>query len=265
MKWGIKMKKKYFFFDIDGTLTDNKTKKIVPSALLTLRKLEENGHFVAIATGRAHYKARQFMNEVGLKNMVCSGGAALVINEELQMNLPLDLKKAQAICKQADELGYGLLLMLDDSIDCYARNNKFREQVGERLEPTNYIIDEQLDYDQLEAIYKIYVSIPRAEENKLTLKATLGHLRFVEEYLMFQYDEKKQGILDMMEYLHAAPEDVVVFGDDYNDMIMFDKRWMSIAMGNACEALKAKADYVTEENIEDGIYKACLKFGWIND
>ena len=47
--------KKYFFFDIDGTLTDNRTHKIVPSAEKTLHALEKNGHFVAIATGRAHY------------------------------------------------------------------------------------------------------------------------------------------------------------------------------------------------------------------
>lgn len=49
------MKKKYFFFDIDGTLTDRTTGKVVKSALETLKKLEAEGHFVAIATGRAHY------------------------------------------------------------------------------------------------------------------------------------------------------------------------------------------------------------------
>ena len=53
----------------------------------------------------------------------------------------------------------------------------------------------------------------------------------------------------------------VVFGDDYNDLVMFDDAWFSIAMGNACDALKKKADYVTERNVDDGIYKACLKFG----
>ncbi|MCF0109993.1 MAG: HAD hydrolase family protein, partial [Erysipelotrichaceae bacterium] len=57
--------------------------------------------------------------------------------------------------------------------------------------------------------------------------------------------------------------DVVVFGDDYNDLVMFDKQWFSIAMGNACEELKQKADYVTDLNVNDGIYKACEHFGWI--
>ena len=67
------MKKKYCFFDIDGTLTDRSTNKVVPSALEALEKLEENGHFVAIATGRAHYKADLFIKANGFKNMVCNG------------------------------------------------------------------------------------------------------------------------------------------------------------------------------------------------
>ena len=59
-KGAYNMEKKYFFFDIDGTLTDRSNHQVVPSALETLHQLEKNGHFVAIATGRAHYKAEKF-------------------------------------------------------------------------------------------------------------------------------------------------------------------------------------------------------------
>lgn len=79
---------------------------------------------------------------------------------------------------------------------------------------------------------------------------------------MFQADEKKDGILKMLEYAGGSPENTVVFGDDYNDLCMFDEKFYCVAMGNACDALKEKADYVTEKNIEDGIYKACEKHGW---
>ena len=48
-------------------MTDRSTGKIVPSAREALDRLEANGHFVAIATGRAHYKARKFTEANGFK------------------------------------------------------------------------------------------------------------------------------------------------------------------------------------------------------
>lgn len=258
------MHKKYFFFDIDGTLTDRKTNKIVPSAQTALDKLQEAGHFVAIATGRAHYKSINFMKEVGLHNMVCCGGGGLVINDTLIRNIPLNRDKAIALIKEAEEHNIGVLLQLDDSIDVYAKNDLFRQQVGERQEPTRYFIQPDLDYDKLKVIYKIYMSIKPEQESEMKLLNTIGHLRFVPEYFIFQYDAKHQGILDMMKEIQGDLKDVVVFGDDTNDLVMFDPQWTSIAMGNACEELKEKASIVTDANIDDGIYRICEKEGWFN-
>ena len=125
-KRGIDPDKKYFFFDIDGTLTDKATGKIVPSAQIALDELQKAGHFVAIATGRAHYKARKFMDSVGLHDMVCCGGGGLVIHDELVQNIPLDLEKSKAIARQALSLGYGVLFALDDSIKVYTKDHTFQ-------------------------------------------------------------------------------------------------------------------------------------------
>ena len=57
--------------------------------------------------------------------------------------------------------------------------------------------------------------------------------------------EKDKGIKAMMDMLDAPYEDVVVFGDGLNDVSMFIPEWTSIAMGNAREVLKQRADYVT--------------------
>ena len=43
---------KYFFFDFDGTLTIGHTACVPPDTRRALCELQQNGHFVAIATGR---------------------------------------------------------------------------------------------------------------------------------------------------------------------------------------------------------------------
>jgi Cof subfamily protein (haloacid dehalogenase superfamily) len=257
------MSKKYFFFDIDGTLTDKSTHKIVPSAQRALQQLKDHGHFVAIATGRARYKALSFTDPINIHDLVCYGGGCLVIDGRTVSLQALDHDKAARLLEHADEDGLGWMLMLHDSDDVYFNRPVFLEQAGLRTELTTYHEDPSLDFHALPDILKIYLYLPQGSEEKHPWIKEMGFLRMSSSYVVIQYDQKKQGILAMMDHLKADPKDAVVFGDDTNDLVMFDPRWFSIAMGNACEELKEKADYVTARNVEDGIWKACRHFGWI--
>lgn len=257
------MDKKFFFFDIDGTLTDNRTRKIIPSAQQALNALQEAGHFVSICTGRALYKAEPFRKAHGFRHMVCNGGHGIILNDELVANEPINFEKALAVYRQADSLGYGILVADEDSVLVRSKDFKFYDQVGPRQEPTIYVIDEKYDPADKGIIYKMYISCPKEEEHKLTLLDTVGHLRFVPEYVMLQHDDKKLGILKMLDLAGGTPDQVIVFGDDMNDLAMFDERFYCVAMGNGKDELKARADYVAPKNTDDGIYKTCLEHGWI--
>lgn len=257
--------KKYFFFDIDGTLTNKETGELVPSAKETIKKLQEKGHFVSIATGRAYYKTKDFAKMAGIHHIVSNGGAALTINDQLLENRPLDYQKAVALCEEAQSKGYGILLATNDSIDVTMINDDFINQVGYRQEPTRYFLEQSKTYKDFKDIYKIYIAIDQKDENQLSLLNSLGHIRFVNSYLTYQHDEKEKGIERMIQRVGGSLKDVVVFGDDYNDLVMFKDGWTSIAMGNACDELKQKATFVTKKNIEDGIQYACQHFGWIDE
>ena len=260
------MEKKYFFFDIDGTLTDRSTGKMVPSAALALDKLSRAGHFVAINTGRAHYKARKFFDENGFDNMVCNGGKAIVVDRQLVENSPLVYEDAIRLYREAVEKGYGVLVSDEDSDLVRTKDFRFYDQAGIRKEPTRYVIDDAYTPETKGIIYKMYISVPQMDDGELLeilpSAEPLGRLWFEPEYLLIQQDCKKAGILRMLELVGGKPEDVVVFGDDTNDLDMFAEEFYKVAMGNGHPALKEAADEVAPANTDDGIYKVCKKNGW---
>ncbi|MBQ0075479.1 MAG: HAD hydrolase family protein, partial [Prevotella sp.] len=50
-----------------------------------------------------------------------------------------------------------------------------------------------------------------------------------------------------------TPEDLIAFGDSYNDLTMLQLAGKGVAMGNAEQAVKDVADYVTDTNENDGV------------
>ena len=61
-------------------------------------------------------------------------------------------------------------------------------------------------------------------------------------------------MLDKMGFL---PEEALAFGDEENDLEMFQIVGKSIAMGNRNDILKIEADFVTKAVYEDGTWHAC--------
>ena len=173
------------------------------------------------------------------------------------------LEIAKEILRDAEKEERGWLLLLQDTDDVYMKDYRFLTQAGFRKELTSYNLNEDLDFESLNEIFKIVLVMNEEEEKVSSWISLHPYLRMTKDYIQFQHDKKKEGIIEIMQYIKGPIEDVVVFGDGKNDLCMFDDRWTSIAMGNACDALKEKADYVTDKNIDDGIYNACKHFGWI--
>lgn len=72
---------------------------------------------------------------------------------------------------------------------------------------------------------------------------------------------KGNAVMDLAERLKIRQDEVMVFGDQGNDLSMFENpEFKKIAMGNAIEQIKERADYVTDDNDHNGIAKALKKF-----
>jgi Cof subfamily protein (haloacid dehalogenase superfamily) len=63
----------------------------------------------------------------------------------------------------------------------------------------------------------------------------------------------------LAQRLNIAPEEIVAFGDNHNDIGMLTFAGLGIAMGNAHDEVKAAANYVTLRNSEDGVAAALEK------
>ena len=67
---------------------------------------------------------------------------------------------------------------------------------------------------------------------------------------------KATGMDAVIKYFNADIKDTIAIGDGFNDIPMFEKAHLSIAMGNAPQEIKDKANMITTSLDEDGIYHA---------
>jgi len=61
-------------------------------------------------------------------------------------------------------------------------------------------------------------------------------------------------------FFAIAPEEIATIGDMTNDVLMFEKSGISIAVGNATEEVKSHANYVSQSNEHDGFAYAVENF-----
>ena len=71
--------------------------------------------------------------------------------------------------------------------------------------------------------------------------------------------DKAQSLNRLLERLNLSPDDMIAFGDGYNDLSMLKLAGIGVAMANAAPEVRAEADYVTLSNEEDGVAAAIEK------
>ncbi len=254
--------KKYFFFDIDGTLAPVLGSSEVPdSTKQAIADLKSRGHFCAIATGRAQYHAMEFGKTVGINNLVSDGGNGVTLGGRLISQDPLPHEACAALADDADQHGFMWGIADENRPVCHTKFPGYGRIVGEKY--LHAIVVPDLNLRDYSHIYKMFVLCKPGEEAELTSLTKLKWARYESDLIIVEPMNKSVGIKKVLELCDAPDEDVVVFGDAENDLSMFLPEWTRIAMGNAIPELKERATFVTKNAADNGIVYALRHFGWI--
>lgn len=246
----------YLFFDYDGTLRSRELDAVPDSALRALAKLKENGHFIALATGRLQSDALEMARKLGIDSLVGDGGNSVTVEGRLVSLEGLDLDAARKLTHELDEMGWPWAVNHENARTCLTRDDRYANELSHTYYVPQVIAD--LDIDSIDPIFKIFIPCKPGQERQLDL-SELTWARYSDELLYIEPTDKARGIKKMMKLLDAPLDQVIVFGDGTNDIDMFIPEWTSVAMGNAVDELKERADLVTTDVNDDGVWNACVQ------
>lgn len=263
--------------DLDGTLLTDK-KEITVRTRKVLEKAIETGVTVLVATGRPWMGVPEELRSFpGMNYALTSNGARIintcdssVIEEHL---LPPELaKKALEICGKYDTLqevyfdgqGYAPADKMA-MVERYHKNPNMWEYMRKTRIPVDDIFrlvdEENRSLDKVQALFSDMDERSAAwrELEKLEGFELVGSLKYNIEINAAGVN-KGTGLLNLGKLLGISREEIMAFGDGDNDTVMLREVGFGVAMGNAEEAVKEAADYVTLTNEEEGVAHAIEKF-----
>lgn len=252
-------------FDLDMTLLDHKTNQITPSALEAIEKLRSK-HKIVLATGRDmdNRYSTAYRDIVRPDAIVHMNGTKITVGNKLLFEHIFDSELLYRVLTFCEIKGFGIGMTLGDE-DYYihpevieANDMRFWGSCGRQFKDPWKMLDMPI---RTLAFVGNSEQVGQMEKEFPTLKLPMfagGNGADVVE----KGNSKADGLRRLAAYFGEKEDlsDTVAFGDSMNDIEVVREAGIGVAMGNAVEALKEAADYVTASIEEDGIYKACEHF-----
>lgn len=245
---------KLLLFDLDGTLLRS-DKTISPGTLAALAAYRKKGVLIGVSTSRGEQNALPFIEELQPEVLITSGGALVKYQGEYIYKAAFSAEEtrrmiaaARSVCGEACEITI-------DTEDSHYWNYK----VDPRKQDQSWGDSIYTDFaDFGESSLKMCVEIfDDAQAARLqALLAECDCIRFSDGY-WYKFTRKavtkEQAIMKVCAAGKMQPAEIAAFGDDYADIGMLELCGLGIAMGNAIEEVREKADLVIGGNDEDGI------------
>lgn len=267
------MKYRLIAIDLDDTFL-NADSAISSRNKQAVREAVKRGVMVTVATGRMYRTSIPYVRELELNMdwpMINYHGALIKTTEskEILYHQPIDNGLAATIAEDAEAKGYHVNAFIED-----------RLYIEEENEFSRYY-QSIADVD-LEAVGKLAPFLKKRGENpfKLTIINWDGRIKKIEQSILAEYGEKivalqslpyfleitdkqatkGQALHWLAQHLGIAREEIIAFGDSYNDLDMIEYAGLGVAVANARPEVLRAADLVTASNTEDGVARVIEEY-----
>ena len=259
------MKYKLVALDLDGTLK-NSNNEITEKTREALIEIQKQGVKIVLASGRPTPGLRHEAKELELEKYcvyILSFNGARVVDVktgETVYEQTLTIDEATRAYQRAKEFHLACMTYedavivtedIDDEYVCVeARINDIKKKCV-----TSFVDDLKDPIHKVLLTGKPEYVASIEEEFKQPFGETLSIYRsapyFIE--IMAKGIDKAASLDRLAQSLGIKQEEVIAFGDGFNDLSMIEYAGLGVAMDNAVEGVKERADVITKSNNEDGI------------
>ena len=262
------MKYKIIAIDVDGTLVDDNGDMPLEN-IEALRNAYDKGVIVTLCTGRPIQAAQPIMDSIGLDMPFITYNGAMVVSAKTH-----DILFEQSMSLEDVLRVYKLGKEYDTTMIVWSRNRLYVNRMDERsisygkqaqTEPElvtdiNKLaiegVTKILWYDEVDIINGFVKTVGNHVGEGVNFHTSKPFfLEFVDVK-----SSKGLALEKLGEHLGVERDSIIAIGDGYNDLSMIEYAGMGIAMENAPDDIKEKADFVTLSNNENGVAYAVNKF-----
>lgn len=254
--------------DVDGSLvTDDKVLTIRAQA--AVKALDTAGIAFAITSGRPPRGMAMLIEPLALRTPVAAFNGGVFVKPD--MTIITEHLLSADIARRAVELilHHGMDVWVYSGKEWFVRNSEAphvsREQWTVKFPPTvtgdiGKVLDRAVKIVGVSDDLDVVARCEKAAEDALGARASAA--RSQPYYLDVTHRDANKGavVTALCEFLSIPCAEVATIGDMPNDVLMFRKSGVSIAMGNAASDVQEQADFVTASYRDEGFAKAVEQF-----
>jgi len=254
--------------DVDGTLVTSE-KELTPRAIEAVRKLKEAGIRFAVTSGRPPRGMQMLVEPLALELPIAAFNGGLYARPDMSVIESRTISpELVAPALQLLE-AHGLDAWLYRGSDWLVRHAKAphvrKEADTVRFEPT--VVESFAGIAEgIAKLVGVSDRLDRVAEAEAAARERFGRrvsaARSQPYYLDITHPEANKGAVAhyLCRRYHLPEERIATLGDQPNDVLMFSRSGLSIAMGNASREVQRAARRVTQSNDEDGFALAIERF-----